>query len=146
MLCGPSGCGKSTFAQKIVNELEHTLIVSTDFIRFYMFGDASVQLFPQRVFNEAYRQIECYLKEGYTVIFDATNLRPRDRKKVLEIVNKCNVETKKCIYFSTPLEECIKNQDKRDRKVNESVIKRQYNSFVVPTEAEGWDAILNYDM
>ena len=142
ILCGPSGCGKSTYAKKLYDTLEKSLIISTDTIRFYMFGDASVQLFGDRVFNEAYRQIEVYLKQGYDIIFDATNLIPKDRKKVLQIADKLFVQEKCAIYFDIPKEKCIERQNYRDRKVPNNVIIRQHNKFVIPTLEEGFTEII----
>ena len=146
MLSGPSGSGKSTYAIKLSKVLwdkdERNAVISTDFIRECIFGDASVQLFPNKVFNEAYRQIKKYLNEGYTVIFDATNLVPKYRKKVLEVVSSCSVNIKRCIFFTTPLNKCIERQEKRDRKVPTKVIEKQYKKFVVPTVNEGFTAVL----
>lgn len=145
MLSGPSGSGKSTYAtmlsEELWNDKERCAIISTDLIREYLFGDASIQLFPNEVFNEAYRQIEKYLNQGYTVIFDATNLVPKDRKKVLDVVSKCNVDEKMCLYCTTPLQECINRQDKRKRKVPTYVIERQHKKFVIPTLEEGFTSV-----
>lgn len=142
VLCGPSGSGKSTYAKELYDSLDKAVIVSTDFIRFYMFGDASVQLFNDRVFKEAYRQVEEYLKQGYDIIFDATNLTVKDRKRVLQIANNLSIKEKCAIYFDISTEKCIERQNYRDRKVPNNVIIRQHNKFVVPTLEEGFTEVV----
>ena len=149
VLCGIPGSGKSTYANKISNELwnqgEKTAIISTDFIREYLFGNASCQLFGNKVFTEAYKQIEKYLDEGYCVIFDAMNLRPKDRHKLIEVAKNHNVDNITAIHFSTPVEVCIERQLQRERQVPEKVIRSKQGSLVIPSINEGFDAVLIKD-
>ena len=146
VMCGAPGCGKSTYAVDIVNEMwskgEKAAVISTDFIREYLLGDASCQLFGNKVFAEAEKQIRNYLYQDFTVVFDAMNLRPKDRKWVLKIAKDCGVDTVECHYFTTPLEVCIKRQDTRERKVPENVIVKKYNAMVIPSVDEGFTAVI----
>ena len=78
--------------------------------------------------NEAVKQAD-----GEVVVEGIYNLRCR-RKKLLEAVKKD--EKKVCIWLNTPIEECIKRENRgRPRQV---VI----GPFQPPTLDEGWDEII----
>ena len=80
VMCGPAGSGKSTWAREYVQTHAGYSIVSTDAIREFLFGDASIQSQSRLVFNFAYSHIADFLQEGINVIFDAMNLRAKDRR------------------------------------------------------------------
>jgi len=145
MMVGISGSGKSTMARDLLSQGFYDIMVSSDDIREEIWGDASIQNRPDIIFNIAHERIIEALKDGKDVIFDATNLKVKDRKNLLDkISNIPNVENT-CIIVYPHLEWCIENQDKRDRKVPEEVIRKQFKNFQLPTSDEGWDYILITD-
>ncbi|MBY3265304.1 AAA family ATPase [Rhizobium laguerreae] len=83
LMVGPSGAGKSTYAKSNFASEE---IVSTDQIRLELFG-AIVKLGTQsEVFSEAAARIVERLSRGDNAVLDATNLRKRDRLRVVDLV------------------------------------------------------------
>lgn len=136
---GQSGCGKSTWAMSVA-EKEGARIVSTDVIRGELWGNESIQKSPSKVFNVAYNRLNEFLSEGYSCVFDATNIRKKDRKKIVEI-GKQNNATIVFLWFETSLEDSIANQKKRERKVPENAIKNQFYLKEFPSKDEGWNAL-----
>ena len=148
VLCGISGAGKSTWANTCAAVHDNYVVVSSDAIRKELYGDESVQKNPKEVFNIAYIRIKNCLELGYDVIFDATNLKARDRKNFLKWMDE-NVEEevwrhthKEIMVFECPLKNAIMHQQFRTRQVPSFVVERQYKQFERPTEEEGWDRIL----
>ena len=139
MLIGPSGSGKSTWARNYVEHDFHTKIVSSDHIRFELFGDESIQTKPQKVFQIARERMLSYFKNGHDVIFDATNLSIKDRKQTLQVLNKDIRRI--ALIFAIPYQQCVENQSKRSRAVDSSVIHNQICKFQVPVESENFDEI-----
>lgn len=82
------------------------------------------------------------LKEGYDVIYDATNLVAKTRQSTLEAIRK-EVECKTAATFiACSISECKRRQSGRDRKVPDEVIDRMVRKFETPWYNEGWDQII----
>lgn len=141
VLIGPAGSGKSTYAKRYLGDTE---IVSTDDIRGGLWGDPSDQRLPKVVFAVAYARAETELRHGHDVVFDATNLTKKTRRKVLQNLRRVKFD-KVAIYFRSHLDTCILNQDLRDRKVSVDVIRDQYNKCQPPEETEGWNYIITVE-
>lgn len=138
MMIGVPGSGKSTIANEIGRELGIP-VVSSDGVRKEVTGseedfskDAYIwgKVIPNKIKNA--------LKEG-DVVFDATNLRVRDRNKFRKIVGLSHEY--QAIYVNTPLETCIERQENRDRKVPTERIKEMHKEMVVPTKEEKFSKI-----
>lgn len=138
LLVGLSGSGKSAIAQQL-EEDENAITVSSDAIRKHLFGDESIQGDNNKVFGIAHNDIVDALNRGWNVIFDATNLNRKNRRNILNKIPK-DVE-KKCIIVATDYDTCLERNNNRDRHVLEEVIKRQRESFQIPSYQEGWDKI-----
>ena len=141
MLCGIPGSGKSTLARKLKRELGTcTMIVCPDKIRENLYGDESVQGDGKKVFEIAYAEMCAALKNGINVIFDATNINRRNRKTVLRKIK--DIRCRKWLYYiPVSVEEAMKRQEGRERKVPIEVVQRMYNDFQEPVMDEGWDCI-----
>ena len=156
MLIGLPGAGKSTVAEKLAKG-EDAVIVSTDKIREELFGDEAIQSNEKYngndVFCIAYDKIKLAMLEGKNVIFDATNVKRKDRKYFLDLLRpekflalqKTNYHYRfHAILVATPYEKCLKNNLNRRRVVPEEVIKRMMCNFEVPMGFEGWDEVEIY--
>ena len=122
VLIGVSGSGKSTFCKDL-----KLPVVSTDRIRYQMFGDEACQIAPEKVFNTAYMMTANCLRVGSDVVFDATSTTEWSRKTLLTKMKNCIGDFRKvAILFMTPLEECKRRNAQRQRVVPEDVIDRQY--------------------
>ena len=129
VLIGPSGSGKTTMAYKLRKELDG-VIVSRDILR-------NQYASHQEYYNEDRTGIEKeinhtelvmiydYLQKGKTVILDNTHLE----MKYIERYKIFNVPIR-FVVMETSLEQCIENQEKRERKVSSEIIKEQYEKFM----------------
>ena len=145
MLVGISGSGKSTFAKEIkyLGELEgeNVEIFSSDEIRKELYGDASIQKDHEKVFRILHSRVKEALSQGKTAIYDACNLSAKRRRAFLQEIQKYKTP-KYCVVIASDYNSCVKNQEKRDRKVPVEVIKKQIKSFEFPNEElEGWDFV-----
>lgn len=141
-MCGPSGSGKSTWARRYRILHPRTEVVSTDAIREELFGDASVQSNPQKVFGLAHKKLKKWLDGGHNVIFDAMNLSPKDRRAIIaEYRRMYPTLICICVVMRADIDKCVEHQNMRARKVSSDVIKKQFNRFQRPTLDEGWDII-----
>lgn len=122
VLIGIPGSGKSTFCKDL-----KLPVVSTDSIRYQMFGDEADQSNPEQVFFRAYGMVSVCLHCGSDVVFDATSTTEWSRKTLLTKMKNCIGEFRKvAILFMTPVEECKRRNASRQRVVPEDVIDRQY--------------------
>jgi predicted kinase len=86
MLVGPACAGKSTYCKK---HFKADDIISTDDIRVQLYGDRSKGHNPDelaRTWKYAHSLIKARLENGVYTVLDATNLKKKDRLKVLESV------------------------------------------------------------
>ena len=142
VMCGVSGSGKTTWAQNFIEMNPQTCYISTDKIRGELWGDENDQRSPDVVFQTAYGRLDRRVNLNQDVIFDATNLRARDRKRLIKRVRQLNDKVKLvCIVMSVDLEECIQRQQNRERQVPRNVITNQYVKMQYPFPDEGWDEI-----
>lgn len=138
MLSGIPGSGKSTLAGFLAKRY-HANLISTDEIRLQLTGSEEDRSRDNVVFATARQTIRTMLQQDKNVIFDATNLSRKDRKKVLHYVP---AETfKKCYYKKISLSGALIRNAKRKRVVPEQVIINMYQHMQPPTLEEGWDEI-----
>ena len=154
MLVGLPASGKSTWAENYKKEHtdEEVYILSSDKIRECVLGDVGNQDYNSLVFDIMRTSAKRLLnsKEEVTVIYDATNVSSKRRKRLLiEISNTMFINNlkvyKQCIYFSTMWRECITRDSERDRTVGKKVVINMRDRLEVPMYHEGWDRIdINY--
>lgn len=144
-LVGLSGSGKSTFSKSITEKVKQIEVFSSDKIREELYGDESIQGKPQKVFNILYKRIFSALKDGKNCIYDATNLKQKDRLHFLLQLEQQKIDCEKiCYVMCVPFETCIERDSKRERTVGEGVIMKQMKSFEMPVRNEGWDRIITH--
>lgn len=140
MTVGCPASGKSTWAEQFRDKFA---IVSSDAIRAALYGDESIQGNPAEVFELAKQTIVDALKQGNNVIFDATNMKYKNRMNIMREVNKfsSNYLLKVCEIFVEPIDVLLERNAARERHVPEHVIYRMMRQFEMPTRAEGFDVI-----
>ena len=88
VLVGLPGSGKSTYANKIKN----AILCSSDKIRKELYKDENIQGDNNKVFRILYNKVKENLKNGNNVVYDATNINSKKRRKknvdYSKIVNK----------------------------------------------------------
>lgn len=138
ILCGFPGSGKSTVTVHLSG-----FVVSTDSIRKFLWQDESVVRHDTLVFQLADKIIDYLLGRGEDVIFDATNLTVKRRRKYIDLA-KLHHARVTLHWINCPLQTAIERNSKRDRKVPLPIIKSLYRSFQKPQREEGFDVIKVY--
>ena len=91
LLAGLPGAGKSTFARQITAQ-HPFLTIESDRMRKTLFPRPQYDFAEnRRLFDACHYLIAEFLGQGYPVIFDATNIRERDRIPVYNIAQKRRV-------------------------------------------------------
>ena len=138
MMIGVPGSGKSTIANEIGRVLGIP-VVSSDNVRKELTGSEEDFSKDSEVWKyEIPNRLRNALRNG-DVVFDATNLRVRDRNKTRRSVgvqHECYA-----VYVDVPLETCIERQANRERKVSPDRIEEMYKGMVPPTTNEGFENI-----
>ena len=148
MLCGIPCSGKSTYVNKLLTYeyWKDAIILSTDnYIeeQAKRLGMTYNEVF-QDCIDEATRQLEMSFvrakEEGKRIIWDQTNLSIKTRKKKLTKVPSIYKRT--AVWFQVDLEEALKRNETREGKfIPESILKRMYHQFEIPTLEEGFDFV-----
>ena len=80
-LIGASGSGKSTFGRR---HFQPTEVLSSDFFRGLVSDDENDQAATKDAFDALYYMLDKRLARGRLTVVDATNVRPDDRKRLIE--------------------------------------------------------------
>lgn len=134
LLRGLPASGKSTYAKELVAVNHNWVRVNKDDLRAMMNnGEFSWKLEKQIV--KAERELaENALKLGKNVIVDDTNFNPDHVIFFSRLAYQYGAEFE-IKFFNTPLEECIKRDNKRPNGVGETVIRKMYNQYLKPKPA-----------
>ena len=138
MLVGLPASGKSTYAGKYARI--GWRIISSDSIREELFGDASIQKEPSKVFARMLERLEISMNNNENIIIDATNLTVKNRAFFLQTIANYSY-TVVAIIFNTPLEECKKRNSERKRQVPIEVIEHMAKKIELPSKNEGFEII-----
>ncbi|MCY3892851.1 MAG: polynucleotide kinase-phosphatase [Acidimicrobiaceae bacterium] len=123
VLCGASGSGKSTFAGQHFAETE---VVSSDGCRALVGDDETDQSVTPAAFELLHTIVDKRLELGRLTVVDATNVKPEDRKSLVELARRTDVLAT-AVVFDLPLALCLeRNGRRRDRQTPEHAIRRQH--------------------
>ena len=136
VMVGLPGSGKSAIASELGEMNPNCAVISSDAIRRELFGDESDQKDPELVFKTANSRVHTALANGTSVVYDATNMYKKSRKKVLAAIPRGKDVTVRFWVVNTPLEECLRRNSEYDRVVPEDVIRKMAAKFIPPTANE----------
>lgn len=139
ILVGIPGVGKSTYARDVVTQESKTVWISSDAIRERLYGDASCQKDPSKVFEIMQEETLDALNKGFSVIYDATSITRKSRASILDKVPK--FVHKQCIICWAPLDVIFSRDALRERSVGPEVIEKMLRRFEAPFYDEGFDFI-----
>jgi predicted kinase len=141
VLVGISGAGKSTFADKYLAENPDTQYLGSDKIRGIIGKSEDDQTVTPQVFGIIKRKLDEYLRDGKSVMVDATSLNPKERRDYLETARKYDVPAV-AYAFERTKDQLIANQEKRKagggRRVPDFVIDKMLAKYVRPSTGEGF--------
>ena len=147
LMMGVPGSGKSTYVKSMLKYGD--IYVSRDEIRYSLLTDKDDYFAKE---NEVIRTFienidKSLAMEEYCgdVYADATHLSPKSRAQVLnQLKNKDKVSV---IYLDIPLNIILERNAQRKGRalVLENVVRRMYNSIILPTKEEGIEELIIID-
>lgn len=127
---GIAGTGKTTYANRVKVENDSLQIVSADSVRELLPDTTDVE----SIFRAMRIQAKDFLEKGYSVFFDACNLKEKYRKEVISELGK-SAEYVVGIYFpETPSKKGLKNLD-------DDFLEEMRSSLESINFGEGFDSI-----
>src|SRR3989454_10623877 len=122
VLIGPSGSGKSTFARK---HFLSTEVISSDFCRALVADDENDLSATKRAFEVLHFIVSKRLETGKLALVDATNVRPEDRKSLVELARAYHT-LPVAFVFDLPEKVSIdRNRVRTDRVLGPHVVHQQ---------------------
>lgn len=127
---GISGSGKSSV---LANNVDPSMIVSSEHYRKLLAGDEACQSISREVFQLMESIVETRLTNGLPTVIDATCLKLSSINKFLAIADKLKIKPH-VISFDVDVEVCIERVNRRASRgglmVPEEVIRRQYTNLL----------------
>lgn len=121
VLIGASGSGKSSFARK---HFLGTEIISSDYCRSIVCDDETNQAATTDAFELLHYIVAKRLKGGRLTVVDATNVKPEDRKPLLQLAKDYHCFAV-AIVFNLPAQLCHdRNQQRGNRDFGIHVVNR----------------------
>ena len=121
VLIGASGSGKSSFARK---HFLGTEIISSDYCRSIVCDDETNQAATTDAFELLHYIVAKRLKGSRLTVVDATNVKPEDRKPLLQLAKDYHCFAV-AIVFNLPADLCHdRNQQRENRDFGIHVVKR----------------------
>jgi predicted kinase len=152
MLCGIPTSGKSTYVEKLkkMKYWENSVVLSTDnYIekQAQRCGLTYNQIFDD-VIDNATRELELELNmakdKGKDIIWDQTNLSVKTRRK--KLLKLPSFYRRNAVYFEVSLEDALERNKYREGKfIPESILKRMWHQFEIPTRNEDFDYVEKVD-
>ena len=126
VLIGPSGSGKSTFARK---HFLSTEVLNSDYCRGLVSDDENDQAATGDAFDVLHYIARKRLAAGRLTVVDATNVRPDDRRPLVELARKFHC-LPVAIVFNLPEKICQeRNRERLDRDFGPHVIRGQRSNL-----------------
>jgi len=134
---GLPGSGKTTwFKRRGVTPL------SSDLLRSILFDDITEQRYQGLVFSTLRSLLRARLiaKMPWNYV-DATNLSPHERRHWIKMARSFGYEVQ-ALFFDVPLEVCLERNRRRERSVQEDVMRRMAEKLRAPSFKEGFSKIV----
>ena len=133
---GLPGSGKTTwFKRRGVQPL------SSDMLRSILFDDITEQRYQGLVFSTLRSLLRARLiaKMPWNYV-DATNLSPHERRQWIKMAKSFGYEVQ-AVFFDVPLEVCMQRNSRRERVVNEEIMRKMADRLRPPSFKEGFTKI-----
>jgi predicted kinase len=134
---GLPGSGKTTwFKRRGVTPL------SSDLLRTILFDDITEQRYQGLVFSTLRSLLRARLiaKMPWNYV-DATNLSSHERRQWIKMARSFGYEVQ-ALFFDVPLEVCMERNRRRERSVQEDVMRRMAEKLRPPSFKEGFSKIV----
>ncbi len=133
---GLPGSGKSSWFKR-----NNITPLSSDMVRQLLFDDAQEQRFQDLVFSNLRSMLKARLIARRPLNYvDATNLTPHERSSWVKLAKDYGYEVQ-AVFFDVPLEVCMERNRRRERFVDEDVMRRMSSKLKAPTFEEGFSKV-----
>ncbi len=144
MLIGLPASGKSSIS--VAFEQAGWVRLNKDSLRKELYGDESILGVFKDVNGLFYRRLEEALKNGRNVLVDNTNVTTMHRKGALAMARQYGYTRITHVFLDVPLEECMRRNSLRDRKVPDAAMKELADALTwkgsIPVRSEGHLVVL----
>ena len=141
LMIGLPGSGKSTKAAQLAEEY-NAQIISTDTLRKEKVGQEGDISQDNQIFSLAYQKCRNLLASGESVIFDACNLSPTARKRVLSCCGSRYGIEKIAYIMAANAWQCVEMDSHRERVCGEGVILLYAERYIPPKMSEGFTQMI----
>lgn len=138
MTIGLQASGKTSYVEK--HAPQDAVIVSPDRIRKEVFNVDYDPAVEEGVWGTFFRQLELALRDNKKVIVDNTNVTRSGRATIIRLARRYDVPVIG-YWFKVPIEECLRRNQLRDRKVPEQMIHNMQRMYEEPKLEEGFQEI-----
>lgn len=133
---GLPGSGKSSWFKR-----NNITPLSSDLLRQLLFDDAQEQRFQDLVFSNLRSMLKARLIARRPMNYvDATNLTPHERSNWIKLSKDYGYDVQ-AVFFDVPLEVCMERNHRRERSVDEDVMRRMAAKLRPPTFEEGFSKL-----
>jgi len=133
---GLPGSGKSSWFKR-----NNITPLSSDMLRMLLFDDAQEQRFQDLVFSNLRSMLKARLIARRPLNYvDATNLTPHDRQSWIKLAKDYGYETQ-AVFFDVPVEVCMERNRRRERVVDEEIMRKMAARLKPPTFEEGFSKV-----
>jgi predicted kinase len=134
---GLPGSGKTTWYKR-----RGVTPLSSDMLRSILFDSITEQRYQGLVFSTLRSLLRARLiaKMPWNYV-DATNLSPHERRQWIKMARGFGYDVH-AVFFDVPLEVCLQRNRKRERQVQEDVMKQMAARLRPPTFKEGFSKII----
>lgn len=143
-MVGAPGSGKSTWIEKYKHSHPYVTVLSSDALRAVFGTDENDQSVSAKVFQYMETEADRLVKDGNTVLIDATNMHRKARKPWVDLSKKYRVIIEAYVFVVNRDELIDRNQKRGDaggRNVPAHVIDRMLSYYVAPSHEEGFDKV-----
>src|SRR5437879_6180959 len=134
---GLPGSGKTTWYKR-----RGVTPLSSDLLRTLLFDDITEQRYQGLVFSTLRSLLRARLiaKMPWNYV-DATNLSSHERRQWIKMARSFGYEVQ-ALFFDVPLEVCMERNSRRERAVQEDVMRRMAEKLRPPSFKEGFSKIV----
>ena len=133
---GLPGSGKSSWFKR-----NNITPLSSDLLRMLLFDDAQEQRFQDLVFSNLRSMLKARLIARRPLNYvDATNLTPHERHGWIKLAKDYGYEVQ-AVFFDVPVEVCLERNRRRERVVDEEIMRRMAAKLKPPTFEEGFSKV-----